>query len=63
MRVDKVINIFLFLFLLFLVGFQQVMYGFGWIKNFALPDPYYVFPVCVGIMGLLNFYVINLLNL
>jgi len=36
------------------VDYTPVAKGFLWIQNLNVPDPYYVFPICVGLVGLLS---------
>lgn len=37
--------------------FPPVIDGVLWLQNFAAPDPYYVLPIAVGVLGYLNNYV------
>lgn len=36
--------------------FPPVIDGVLWLQNFAAPDPYYILPIAVGVLGYLNNY-------
>lgn len=45
-----------------LADFKPVYQGFGWLHDLASPDPYFVVPICVGILSLINIHVGDLMR-
>lgn len=37
--------------------FAPALNGFLWIEDFLVPDPYFILPITVGVLGFLNLYV------